>query len=123
MTLSFQNIYIHIGKHKTGSSSFQMLLEQHSDQLEQQGIAVLPWRLSNLIAAVAVRDNLPIPPRIGSQLPSIEQLRQTINQYLQDKPHHTHIVSSEHLSYFRTTEELIRLKYLLPKAEIFKVFL
>lgn len=118
-------IILHIGKHKTGSTSFQLLLRKSHAPLEEIGFHPLPHRVGNRLASFAIRDHLPIPPLLDRKgvKPSKESLIEDIRALTEDKNFHTYIISSEHLSYLRTTEEIELVKSCLPPQTDISVFL
>ena len=86
----------------------------------------MPHTLGNRIAAVAIRDQMPIPPLIDMQetgMKTIEEVKEDITKFLEKKNIETLLVTCEHFSYFRETNEIKRLLYCLPEACDFEVYL
>lgn len=50
--MHLKEVHIHVGKHKTGTTSFQTLLKDHAEILSLHGISFLPMHLSALMVAV-----------------------------------------------------------------------
>ena len=121
-----KKVLLHIGKHKTGSTSFQYFLRKSRKVLEGSGFCVLPLRFGNRIAAVAVRDGLPIPPRDSlkkSDVIPVDGIAGEIAQFLKDKEFETLVVSSEHLSYFRTSAEIAKMREAFPSELEYSIYL
>lgn len=120
------DLLIHIGTHKTATTSFQVYLRDRILDLEQHGIAYLPQELSNLMAIIAVRNRLPIPGTTNWTPDQTKKIRRKLEQDVADfcriHPEQTIVLSNEHLSYFRTKEEVDRVLELFPDSRSIHVF-
>lgn len=117
-TLKMKKIILHIGKHKTGSTSFQLFLRKSKKELETQGIFPVPHGLGGRLAAVSIRDQMPIPPLLDMQqtgMMTAAEVTANVNSFLAGKNIETLLISSEHFSYFRTQAEITALRACLPK--------
>lgn len=121
-----KTVKIHIGKHKTGTTAFQKCLRDNRHVLRAHQIHALPIEIANRMSAVAIRDNLPIPPlqsRDGlMENFSVDEIAQEISDHLAEQKGSVLTISSEHLSYFRTDAEIGRLKEFLPRDIEFEIF-
>ena len=120
------DLLINIGTHKTATTSFQMYLKDRVLDMEEHDIACLPQELSSLIAIIAVRNSLPIPGAVDWNLDQTKKIRQKLEQDIADfcslHPGQSIIISNEHLSYFRTKEEVDRVLKLFPGSRSVQVF-
>ena len=113
-----RDVVLHIGTHKTGTTSFQASLATSATSLESHGIHVFQSVLSDIagwsheLALISVRHELNIPLRCmfpDSSLPSMQ------SQMLQDcisqmkSPARRVVASHEALSFIRTRQEVERL--------------
>ncbi len=118
--MQLKDVHIHIGKHKTGTTSFQSLLKDHAEALRLHGIGFLPMHLSALMVAVCIRQGLDIPPIKRLHSERIEFSRDCLIQKLRDfvanRSHQKVVISNEHFSYFRTQCEVDRLLSVLKSA-------
>lgn len=109
-TISRKPLLIHIGTHKTGSTSFQSYLKGHAEELKENGFSVVPYQDAKIAACLSVRDGLPIPGRHlferDGRKSTEKKLRSRISEFYDDNNANTIVISCEHLSYFRTTEEV-----------------
>ncbi|WP_135502441.1 hypothetical protein [Roseovarius aestuariivivens] len=111
---------LHIGKHKTGTTSFQKYLTENSAQFAGDGLLFVPMTLANLIAASLIRNRMPIPPvkalaKAGIE-PSVAAARDGLQEFLAGRRFRALILSCEHFSYFRDPSEVEALKDLLKDA-------
>lgn len=120
-------LLIHIGTHKTGSSSFQAYLADHSTELKQSGFSVLPDKYAHTAACLSVRDELPIPGADHlidkeSRIKTEKNLRDCISKFYIENQTNALILSCEHFSYFRTIEEVDRLLSFFACHDEIRVF-
>lgn len=121
-----KKIILHIGKHKTGTTSFQLFLRKSRRALERQGFYPMPHGLGGRLAAVSIRDKMPIPPLLDMQANGIrtpEEVTADVNAFLKDKAIDTLLITSEHFSYFRTSQEIQQLRACLPQRPEFQIYL
>lgn len=110
---------VHIGTHKTGTTSFQKVLHESRARLDAQGILLATddgSALSTVLAHLVIRGELQPPFRLGDpdlHLASRQRefSRHIRKQVLSDYP--VLIFSHEALSFVRTTREIRVLKKLL----------
>ncbi len=118
-----KKIILHIGKHKTGSTSFQLFLRKTRSALRANGIYPVPHSIGNQLAAVSIRNQLPIPPLLDMQhtgMLTLDEVAENVRSFIEGKSIETLLITSEHFSYFRSTEEIQRLRQCLPSnAEVF----
>lgn len=110
-------VIIHIGKHKTGTTSFQAYMSDQREKLEEHGVLFVPMDISNFISASIIRDQLPIPTvklllKAGI-VPSVEDAEIMLESFLRGKTFRKLVLSCEHFSYFRQQAEIDSLKSLL----------
>lgn len=113
-------VILHIGKHKTGTTSFQAYMSDQKKELQKHGVLFVPVKISNFIAASIIRDQLPIPPvkslnKVGVA-PSVEKAHTNLENFLYGKNFRILLLSCEHFSYFRQQTEIDALVDLLQNA-------
>jgi len=124
------HIVLHIGTHKTGTTSFQNWLERNADALAAERFHVYPYEGALKISAACIRDECAdIPPLYGN--PDWQQRRAALHAeckaevaaFLDRRPQGTTVISCEHLSFFRTERETSRLRSLFPETADVSVIL
>jgi len=110
-----RDVVLHIGTHKTGTTSFQAVLASTASPLADLGVHVFRSQLSDIaswsheLALIAVRSELNIPLRCmfpDSTLPSMQsEMRQHVFSEMQP-PAQRVIASHEALSFIRTSQEV-----------------
>lgn len=118
-----RRLILHIGTQKTGSTSFQGVLERHEDLLRSRG--VWPWRdlddgrgqgqgrggmNAGFLADCVLRDEVKSIPRLKGlhgQLPAPERARLLARaaRDIARLPHRDVVVSAEAFAFLRTREE------------------
>ncbi|SHF00444.1 hypothetical protein SAMN04487965_1144 [Microbulbifer donghaiensis] len=97
-----RTLYLHIGFHKTASSSLQLALKRHADRLLEQGYEFVSLgKKGNSSAAVDVRKQ-------DGRL--FFSLNQRLEQLLADSRGQRVIVSGEHFSFLHTAEEIEKVR-------------
>lgn len=117
-------IFVHIGFHKTGTSSIQLLMDKNRDKMIDVGIFYYTGALnpSNHVElhCAAMRDERVSPFKLRSGIrPNtefIEATRTQVAKFLQ--PAGTFIFSAEGLSYLRYSDEIRTLHQLFGGREI-----
>ncbi len=115
-----RKLYLHIGTHKTGTTSLQHLLFDASSLLQINGAIVVPTSLSDKIAAACIREDCEIPPFRVDSTPSLRkdelytECAAELAVIFSAEDCAKFILSSEHLSYFRNQSEIARLRGLFP---------
>jgi len=110
---------IHIGTHKTGTTSFQHALVQSRDALAASGVQLVSDMASGQcrsLANEAVRPDLIFPGRVLNPDLLLPEARLEARRWLRDQfggPASLAIVSDEALSFVRTTAEARRVRRLL----------
>ena len=93
------DLLIHIGTHKTATTSFQVYLRDRVLDLEEHGIAYLPQELSCLMVTIAVRDRLPIPGAVDWDLDELKKVRrkleEDIAEFCRVHPEQTVVISND----------------------------
>jgi hypothetical protein len=120
---SSSSVLLHIGTHKTGTTSFQSLLNDKAAALKLNGFGVYESYLTNTlglaheVALLAVRADLNIPlrcmiPDSTLRTMRLEMQRHVLNQSARSEP--TLVISHEALSFIRTSSEVECLAKLFP---------
>src|SRR5579859_8251733 len=117
---------VHIGIHKTGTTSIQMFLETFKDRLKASGIHFYSglYTASNHVElhAAAMRANRMSPFKMDNHLVIDEafraRVRDRISQSIAESSCRCHLFSAEGLSYLRFEDEMDRLKSMLPGGSI-----
>ena len=110
---SRQRLYLHIGLHKTGTTSFQDYCASHREELDRQDLVVfqpLASRASAHEIALAV-----LRPGVVSEpawYRGKEQVRGYLQNFLATCVEKDVLISAESLSYIRTQDECLELKKL-----------
>lgn len=121
---------VHVGAHKTGSSSIQKFLQHHSDQLAGNGVAVYqgkyrPDKHVELHVA-AMRPERISPFKAATNISGGADFAKKTEDRLQIFAARVQqpclVFSSEGLSYLRYDDEFLRLKSILPKGKVEIVF-
>ncbi len=118
-----RKIYLHTGKHKTGSSSIQRYLESNEDFFQDLGFTLITntlflnprrrmgpkYNCYNL-AHILIRPELMTPVRIRgfsrlSNYPDQSKRAEKINKLLKETAGDALIISAESFSFLRTAEE------------------
>jgi hypothetical protein len=127
-----KEVILHIGLHKTGSTSFQTFLENQLEQLRAQNTDVYPGLYLNgrhpELHLASMRSGVETGPRIRFPVDDIDQyrsdLRNRMREYFSQCKYDRIIFSTEHLSYLRTVEECQVLRNLFPENQVrFKIIL
>lgn len=122
-----RQLVLHIGTHKTGSTSFQHALDRASDALELEGIHTLRDRVTPLrgwaheLQAVVLRESLDFPLRRMFPELSLSSVQETLRQnvLLQMQSSQPVVIAShEDLSFIRTEAEVHRLVSIAGGREI-----
>lgn len=112
---------LHIGFHKTGTTSIQQFLQTHRQRLRALGIAVYEGvhypgnhvELHN----VALRDTRATPVKLKSRVGIDQRYRDSIaeriRQFVAANVHSTHLFTAEGLSFLRYPDEFDRLRRLI----------
>jgi len=118
-----RKIYLHTGKHKTGSSSIQSYLEAHDTFFQKMGFTIIPntifakarnrmgpkYNCYNL-AHVLIRPELMTPMRLRGFSQTSDYQEQalqavTVNKVLKETAGEALIISAEAFSFLRTAKE------------------
>lgn len=120
-------VVVHIGTHKTGTTSFQAALAARVDDLASHGIRVFHsdvianQGIASELPLLAVRPELTFPMRVrmpDTTLPSaLDAMRRRVRAEVETRTP-VLIASHEGLSYIRTTDEVERLRELLDGREV-----
>jgi hypothetical protein len=126
-----KKIFLHIGTHKTGTTSLQMFLTRNADAFSQEDILIMRnpyyttindaahfWQMSNAV----VRPQVVTGPRLKYDFPNMSkqkrfQILQGIREGIDLMPHKKVVISSEGFSFVRTKEEIDLLRRAFPKHE------
>jgi hypothetical protein len=120
-----KSIFLHIGTHRTGTTSLQAYLGRHRTLLKSCGFAFyrggfMPNNHVELHAA-AMRPERDTPFRHYARIADIEQLRRQterrVGAFLERAPQPRLIFSAEGLAYLRHDDEVAYLAGLLPPAQ------
>lgn len=124
------HVILHIGTHKTGTTSFQHWLEHDPIPQSAQDVRVYPYEGALKISAACIRDECDdIPPLYGQQdwqerrAQLHEECKQEVSKFLGATQPVTLIISCEHLSFFRTDEECAQLRGIFPEGTTFSILL
>lgn len=124
--LAQPRIFIHIGTHKTGSTSLQYFLDRERCRLRNLGVAYfrgchIPANHVELHAA-SMRIDRPSPFKLDSQLTIdaeyIGSVKARLADFVQGAGNRVCLFSAEGLSYLRYVDEVEALKELFPPADI-----
>lgn len=125
-----RHVVLHIGLHKTGTTSLQTLLWDNADSLADRGIYPYPFKESLKLATACVREECADIPAayaerdwLDRRAELYDECRGEIEAFLDRAPIGKAVISCEHLSYFRTEEECARLKSLFPEPIRFEIYL
>lgn len=115
-----KKIKVHIGKHKTGTTSFQKYLSDNSDILYYNRTVVVPRYLSRLVAAAVIREELPIPPlkalkNRGYDI-SLGKACAELADFFADSDADNVVFSEEHFSYFREQSEIDKFIWIIENS-------
>lgn len=119
-------VLLHIGTHKTGSTSLQFFLDRERDRLWHLGIAYFAGRhiRDNHVElhAAAMRPERPSPFKLDSGLtvdaPYIASVRGAVQAFVEAAGGRLCVFSAEGMSYLRHIDEVEALKSFFPGAEI-----
>jgi len=125
-------VYIHIGLHKTGTTSLQKFCKENAQFLENRGVKYYTptfWRShcnANEVAALILRKGIwsgyteSISQLKGSEQQREEEFLFIVQKHVHDFLRGSHndnvFISGEHMSLMRTREEARRLKEILTQA-------
>jgi len=116
-------VVLHIGFHKTGTTSIQHFLWRHRDRLSERGIAFYEGRhiphnhVELHIAAMAPERMTPVKKSraISGGLDYRNEVEQSLQHFFSSVGANTYLFSAEGLSYLRSPEEFAWLKSVLPE--------
>lgn len=116
-----QRLYLHIGMHKTGTTSIQGWMQRRPDILAKHKLVFMDRALHKVshveVALSVLRDDVgmtALRARWGAAPDLFEQTKDRIAQALKAAAPHDLIISSEVISFMREQSEIDRLKALLP---------
>ncbi|MGD9671301.1 MAG: hypothetical protein AB7U75_20010 [Hyphomicrobiaceae bacterium] len=127
-----RNVIIHIGTHKTGTTSLQALLHKNRRAMKRQGFEYYDGTLSEKnhydLNLAVVRGGVETFANYNrgtaDQLEIYNNVREKITAQMRRSSAHTFVFSNEGLSYLRTKQECERLKSLFTEQNIkFKILL
>jgi hypothetical protein len=118
-----KKIVLHIGLHRTGTSSFQATMDEHREEFLAAGIdpfIIAPNRPhAREIGFACVRSG--VFERPWDEKATV-QLKDQIAEFLRGSEMDRLLFSTEHLSFIRTTAEIEQLKSLFPNEDLeFKI--
>lgn len=131
-----RKIFLHAGKHKTGTSSIQFYIQQHADFFAAQGVmpvsdlwfAPEPERKRNQyncthLAHIIIRPEFRSPIRVRGVLPIWSRWQQVdmameANRILRQRPDARMVISAESFSFLRTEEEKLCLEIMMDGFEL-----
>lgn len=124
-------LYLHIGTHKTGSTSLQRWLNQQRAWLQQQGMQYYRGlhfpnnHIECYLAPMRLNRDSFARQAIGQfDVNYYTEVKQRLAAFANDKPHLHKIISTEGLSLLRFEDELVLLKDLLsPFGSDIKIIL
>jgi hypothetical protein len=124
-----KEIIIHIGTHKTGSSSFQEWLSKNPKNLKQAGIHFFNGLSSRSnhaeLAECSLRSKIETTNKIMGSFKGFQNLREMIIENIANTvsivPEKKILFSSENLSLIRTKDECERLASLFPSGVTFTI--
>jgi hypothetical protein len=122
-----RTVKLHIGKHKTGTTSFQNYLKDVYGAGGVPDICLVPRKLAIAIVIVCMRDEVPIPPQQTAERKkrslSFDSVKKEFEAFKRAAAGNTFVISTEHLSYFRTDEEIMRLRSILGHFDEHEIYL
>lgn len=121
-----KRIFLHIGIHKTGSTSIQNFLGANRIALQKLGIdfysgAYFPNNHVELhVATMRAERSSPFKLTKGIQVDEVyrESIQEIVSSYVNNTNFPSLIFSAEGLSYLRYEDEMIRLKNMIPEGRI-----
>jgi hypothetical protein len=118
---------IHVGVHKTGSTSLQAFLGSSRERLFALGISFYRgiYIADNHVElhASAMRADRTSPIKMSGALPAVDEtfrknVRENLREFVSSSESSSYVLSAEGLSYLRYMDEMDRLKSLLPEGNI-----
>jgi hypothetical protein len=107
-------LYLHIGTHKTGTTSFQAFISEQADDLRAHGVE--PWFENGGVANAwqlahhFLREDLPTPVRLKGMEHKSEGVMERFVRHVEKSDRPAHVVSSEAFCFARTLAESEALK-------------
>ena len=127
-----RQVIIHIGTHKTGSTSLQAVLHHNRRQMKRQGIEYYEGTRSKKnhydLNLAVMRAGVETFANFGrdeiNQAELYNEVREKIGDQMRRSTAHTFVFSNEDLSYLRTKQECERLRALFTEQNVkFKILL
>ena len=110
-------LYLHVGTHKTGTTSIQQALRLYREQIEAAGIALHPRVNAALLASQFLRGGVRSIPRVkGAALPTLASVDAEIEIVAQARGARADmLISSEQFCMLRTTLEALAIRSTLGR--------
>ena len=133
-----RRVILHIGLHKTGTTSFQLFIQQNPALFDETGIELYQplfrkTAAANEIGMVLLRKGVidelypgpwSVPESAWDKQAWLKKIRVHLHRICTTSVKESLLISSEHLSFFRTAEEARSLRALFPDSvEEFKIVL